>query len=93
MEFHLAMDKMFKIKAKRIADLATQVEMFVALKGWSQQEFYLVCRFLAIFYEEINGAKWHDELVVRSEFIAYLQETKAYPGGPEFSDPPGKPHQ
>jgi hypothetical protein len=78
----------FKIKVDRIADLAEDFEMFAVANDWTPQEVYLVCRFLAIFHEVVNGAYWHDELVMRSEFLAMMTDKKVPPGGSGETGPP-----
>jgi hypothetical protein len=81
-------NKEFKIRIEKIAGLAGEFELFAMANDWTPQEVYLVCRLLAIFHEVVNGASWHDELVVRSEFIAMMMEDKSSQGDPDLSGPP-----
>jgi hypothetical protein len=77
----------FKVEVNRISEMAEQLELFAMAGDWTPQELYLVCRFLAIFYEVANGANFEQELLLRSEFIAMVYESKSYPGGSGETDP------
>lgn len=55
------MSDVFKIRSDRLVEVASTILFYTDGVGITEQEVYIACRMIAIFYEQTNKANWHND--------------------------------